>query len=787
MEAKSLNCPTFVGKKYRITILSERLIRFEYSETGTFLDDATHFAINRDFEKTNIDITEDSKHLVVTSENFAFQYTKEMPFFSSKLFPDSNLRVKLNGTDKMWFPNHAESRNFRSNGFNLETILKLNTDKALYSTDGFVSIDDSKGLVINKRDNVKTRVDGNVDIYLFMYRRDFAGCLKDFYKLSGHPPLIPKYALGIWWNRDRVYSEKDVMYLLRLFEKYDIPLSVYLSSEFWHEKDETDINLNKTGYTFSSKLFPAPKQFIEELHKKNIKLGINFDPVEGISNKEDVYDKFLEKFPSDERANIPFNILDEEFSKLFINEILTPLKNIGVDFLWLDYQEDKNKLAALNYYVKKMGFNERGFSLTRNFGVGAHRYPALYSGETRVGWKTLDCLPNYNSGASNHGFSWWSHDVGGFKDGTEDNELYMRYVQFSVFNPIFRFSAKRGPYYKREPWLWDVKTLTIVKNYCDLRYRMIPYIYSEGYKYHTLGIPLSQPLYYNTPFIYDEVVYKNEYFFGSEFLIAAITKPINQLISRSIEKIYLPEGTWYDFRTGKKFIGDKRYVTFYKAEDYPIFVKAGGVVPLSVLGPVKNDLSNPKTIELNVFPGKSNLYKFYEDDGDGKLNEEGDYLITAFDYNYMQNNYTLIIRPLEGKSGIVPEVRNYIVKFRNTKRAEDVTLFLNGEIYEDFEVSNDDTNFVIDVKNVDTTKQLTINCKGKDIEIDATHIFYEDVNAILFDTKIPTNIKEELAEILFSDRDLKRKRILVNKLKVKGLNPKFATMFLKLLEYSGEI
>ena len=112
--------------------------------------------------------------------------------------------------------------------------------------------------------------------------------------------------------------------------------------------------------------------------------------------------------------------------------------------------------------------------------MAPHTAGILYSGETYVSWDTLKFLPFYNSMASNKGIAWWSHDVGGYKGGVEDSELYLRYVQFSCFNPIFRLSAERGVYYKREPWAWDVKTYTIAREYAILRQRLIPYIYTEA-------------------------------------------------------------------------------------------------------------------------------------------------------------------------------------------------------------------------------------------------------------------------------------------------------------------
>ena len=424
--------------------------------------------------------------------------------------------------------------------------------------------------------------------------------------------------------------------------------------------------------------------------------------------------------------------------------------------------------------------------MTRNPLIAPHTVGILYSGETIVGWDTLKYLPFFNSMAANKGVSWWSHDVGGYKDGIEDSELYIRYIQLATFSPIFRFSAKRGVYYKREPWMWDVKTFTIAREYCWLRQRLIPYLYTEAYTYHKTGKPLIQPIYYTYPEIYDEHNYRNEYYFGKELFIAPITKPKDITMNRSIERIFLPKGIWYDFKSGKKFVGNKRYVVFYKEEEYPIFAKAGSIIPLANLDKNINDTSCPRSMEINVFPGQSNVYKLYEDDGITKLYQNGYYIVTAFDYNYLQNNYTLIIHPIEGKTEIIPRLRNYKIRFRNTRTADKVEIYENGSLANlEYECFEDENDFVIDIKNVDTTKQLTINCKGKDIEINAVRIINEDVNSIISDLKIPTKLKEQIAEIFFSNIDIKLKRIRIKKLK--GLDKRFERMFIKLLEYIAEI
>ena len=257
-------------------------------------------------------------------------------------------------------------------------------------------------------------------------------------------------------------------------------------------------------------------------------------------------------------------------------------------------------------------------------------------------------------------------------------------------------------------------------------------------------------------------------------------------MNRCVEQIFLPKGTWYDFKTGKKFPGNKRYVAFYKDEDYPVFAKSGSIIPLAILGENLNDTNPPEGLEIHVFPGRSNIYRLYEDDGLSRLNEEGYYIITAIDYNYLANNYTLIIRPIEGKTGIIPKTRNYKIRFRNTREAEDVSAYINGtEI--PIECFSEDTDFVVIAKNVPTTSQLTINCKGKDIEIDAVRLINEEINSIINDAKIKTNLKESIAAIMFSNLDINKKRIEIRKLRRKGLKDVFVRMFIKLLEYASEI
>ena len=781
---------TFTGNNYRVTVLSECLVRLEYSLDGIFEDRPTELALCRDFVVPEFKVEQDEKYLEIKTKYFTLNYAKGKPYEASKIAPDSNLKVVLNDTDKMWYPGHAEARNFYGTNVSIENKTKVKLEKGLYSTDGFCSIDDSKSLIIDEDGYLHEKEREHVDMYLFMYRRDFGRCLKDYFTLTGKPPLIPRWALGIWWNRDIPYSFIDAKKLVTEFNRNNIPLSILLLGNSWHKQNLINKKPTETGFSFNNDLYPNPTELFSYMHDRGIRVGLTINPEDGILPTEDRYTDLIADTEAKPGAIIPFNVFNKTFLIKYFQTMIYPLNNYGTDFFFIEYNVDSKPLRALNYYHYndyKKDQAKRGLILSRNGLLASHRYPTHYSGKTLVSWKTLENLPYFNSTASNIGVSWWSHDIGGFEGGIEDSELYMRYVQLGTYSPIFRFASKAGHYYKREPWRWDVKTFKVVQEYCNLRHRLVPYLYNEGYKYAKTGLPLIQPLYYRIPEIYDEPAYKNEYYFGSELFVAPITKPKDSVMNRAVERVYLPSGMWYDFKTGKKFPGNKRYVLFFKDEDYPVFAKSGSIVPLADLEENINVTNPPKSLEIHVFPGASNIYNLYEDDGTTKLNEEGYYIVTRIDYNYLLNNHTIIIRPVEGKSGIIPEERNYRIRFRNSREADEVVVYEGEEKTECYSYA-DGADFVVEIDNVSTTTQLTINCKGKDIEIDAVRLINEDIDSIINDLHIKTTLKEEIASIVFDkELEIRKKRIAVRKLSKKGLDQLFIRMFIKLLEYVAEI
>ena len=804
----------FQGQFYRITVLSDLLVRLEFSEEGYFEDRPTELVKFRNFSIPQMKIDQNDRILDITTKYFNLRYVKESSFTGKNHSPESVLKIRLlDSANKEWYYGHPEARNYygiitnldktedpfvdKGNGKEFKYVkskldsMIFNRVKGLFSADGFVSLDDSKSNFIAPDGTVIFNDKTRTDIYVFMYNRDFGNCLQNYFMLTGMPPMIPRYALGIWWNKNDFYYFDDIQKLLNGFNRNKIPLSVLLLGDNWHLKDNNNLQRFNSGFTFNRELFYKPEDLSKYLHDRGVKLGLSLDPSEGIHPHEPKFDEIAKALGVKEKQIIPFNVFDKTLIISYLNELIEPLYALGVDFFWINYRNLKDTATndALNYYhfndMKKME-GLRPLILSRPNQYAPHKYPVHYSGETLVSWYTLKALPYFNSTASNLGLSWWSHDIGGYKDGIEDSELYIRYVQYGTFSPIFRFSSKYGRYYKREPWKWDAMTLNVVSNYCQLRHRLIPYLYSEAYKYHKIGLPLIQPLYYQYPEIYDEVDYRNEYFFGSEIFVSPITKPKDNVMNRSIEKVFLPKGTWYDFKTGKKYPGNKRYILFYKTEDYPVFARDGSIICMADLEKNMNVTTAPKTMEIHVFPGKSNQYNLFEDDGYSNLYEDGYYLLTRIDYNYMANNYTLIIRPVEGKTGIITAKRNYRIRFRNTREANDVIVYVDNEKVDSFSYV-EDTDFVVEVSDVPTSKQLTINCKGKDIEIDAVRLINEDIDSIISDLKIKTVLKEQIGKIIFSSLTIDKKRMEIRKLQKQGLDKMFVNMFIKLLEYVAQI
>lgn len=794
IDAKTNPEVVILGNKYRFSVLSDRLIRLEYSETGSFTDLPSQFAIFRNFPKIDFQVKQDDRILEIQTKKFRVEYLKNKKFDSGKVMPTNNLKVTLLKNEKVWYYNHPEARRFPGISSSLDGTKEEQTPfKGLYSLDGFVSFDDSKTLLIDEGGSLIKRDNNNIDLYLFMYDLNFIDAMDDYFTLTGRPPLLPRYALGNWWSRNTNYSDNNILELADKFTKENIPLSVFLLDNDWHISQVLDQKKNlvkaTSGYTFNNDLFSNPKSFIEQLHSKNIRLGLNINPKQGLYPHEMYFEKIKEYLPLEKNSMIKFDPLNPRFLDVYFKLLVNPLEQNGIDFFWNDYNGDRNLMALwiLNHYhfldLAKTPA-KRGMLLSRGSDIAPHRYSVLYSGKTQATWEMLRKIPKSFQDAANSGISWISHDVAGNNGGIEESELYIRSVQLGVFSPILRFNGARSKYYKREPWRWDIKTKTVVEGYLNHRHQLIPYIYTEAYRYYSEGKPIIKPLYYDIPWVFDDPVYNNQYFFGRELMVAPILEKKDSVMNRTIQKVYVPEGIWYDFSTGKKYSGNKKHVSFYKEEEYPVFAKGGAIIPLSIESGL-NNIGNPSILEVHIFPGQNNTYVLYEDDGVTNLYKENYFLKTSIDYNYLPSNYTVIVRSVEGKKGLVPDKRTYRFRFRNTKETKDIDVNFNNDKIE-YNAYVDNNDFVVEINNIDSVGQLTINCRGRDIEIEASRVINDDIDSIIMDLQINTYLKEQLAETIFSELPYRKKRVEIRKLRSKGLEKQYIKLFLKLLDYLAE-
>ena len=766
------------GKKYRITVLTERLMRLEYSEKGEFVDLETSIIKNRRFPVPDFKKNENDKILMIETRYFSLYYTKEMPFSSHSLY------AKVGEKKIIWYYGQKEVKNMRGTSASLDGMTSLpSLNNGLFSLDGYATINDFGSILFDENSNF-IGTNKNNDIYLFIYDINFKMALNDYFQLTGYPPLIPRYALGNWWSKEYAYNEESVLKLVNKFRKRDIPLSVLVLDNGW---SVTNSKYPKaTGFTFDSNLYSNPSSFISKIHNQGLKLGVKINPGLGIYPYEPYFEAASKYMKVNKDGYIDFNIYNLRDVDVLLKYFLHPLENMGVDFFWNDYNpHDKYKMYLMNYYLNKdnLRLNKRSMMLSRNSTFASHTNNILYSGRIPIEWKTLAILPFYNLTNANIGVSFWSHDIGGSVGGIEDNDLYLRSVQLGVFSPILRFNTEKGKYFKREPWKWDLVTNSIASDYLRLRHRLIPYLYSEAYKYFKDGQVLVEPFYYQDIKYYDDENYVNQYYFGSAFMISPIIKPMDAIINRTIQRLYIPNGVWYDFKTGKRFLGNHKYLAFYPLEDYPIFVKQGSIIPMAGENSFMK-VDNPKDLEIHVFPGESNTYHLYEDDGETFEYLGGKKCITEIDYNYRASNYTIIIRKIEGDLSVIPETRDYKIVFRNTKQADNVIVYENETVINNVETETTETDFIVFIRNIKTSSQLTINCYGKDIEIDSLKLIKDDIDSILYDLKINTVIKSDIADIVFNENlALNKKRIAIKKLKKKGLDPRSIKVFLRLLDY----
>ena len=608
------------GSCYRITFLTSRMVRLEYQKDGIFEDLPTTLARNRDLDDVEVIRNRGVHGLELDTEHLHLVYDE-------KEFTGHGLSVGCKGNISVYMSTWRYGQPFNTLGGTARTLDQadgaIELEPGLISRDGFSVLDDSESMVLLPDGTFSPRKVEEQDLYFFGYGHDYEACIRDFYRLSGATPMIPRYALGNWWSRYHEYTEETYLKLMNDFAAHDVPLSVAVIDMDWHLTD-VPFGSGWTGYTWNKDFFPDPKRFMDELHKRGLRITINLHPAGGVQPHEEQYEAFCKAVGRDPKQQlcIDFDAADATFMKAYYEQLHRPLEDEGVDFWWIDWQQGGvsavkglDPMWVLNeghYRDTQAHKGGRSMILSRYAGPGSHRCPVGFSGDTIVTWESLDFQPYFTATASNIGYPWWSHDIGGHMKGIRSDEMATRWLQYGVFSPIVRLHSSKNLYASKEPWSYGKLADSIMQEQLRLRHKLVPYIYTAAERLHRMGQPVIRPMYYEHPETQEAYQVPNQYFFGTELMVCPITKPMDPTLQLGKVKAWLPEGLWYDFFDGTIYTGDRMLTLYRGLECIPVLTKAGGIVPLA--DDRRADL-NPASVTLRVFAGANGQFELYEDDG----------------------------------------------------------------------------------------------------------------------------------------------------------------------------
>lgn len=678
------------GEKYRFTVLTPSIIRAEYSEDGIFEDRATQVIINRNLDVPKFTVKKTGDMLKIFTDHMELTYHTQYPFCESSLtarfygeWGDNTHTWRYKNTT---IPYGGNPMNYWGTIRSLDDVRgKVPLEKGLMGP-SFTEWDDSKSMIICDDGWVEERKEDVIDTYIFAYAWRHTDLLNDFLKLSGKIPMLPRYALGNWWSRYYAYTADEYKALISKFEEKKIPLSVACIDMDWHITDiDIKYGTGWSGYTWNKELFPDHKEFLSWLKDKNLRTVLNIHDREGITPYEEGYLPMAKELGIDweNGQKINFDFGTPEYIEAYFKYMRHKSEEEGVDFWWYDgFPENTSTLTKadmpwmINHfnYLDNQKNGNRGMLLSRRSGMGGHRYGIGFSGDTWATWEMLDFLPFFTCTASNVGFGWWSHDVGGFMNGITDDELLVRWEQFSVFSPINRFHSTSNPFMVKEPWNFDTEIENILTRFMRLRHELIPYIYTMSYKSWADNITLVRPLYYH---VREQGHSKpNEYFFGEDLVVAPITQKTDRATKMGNTRVFMPGGLWFDFFSGRRYAGGRNYTVYRPLKDIPVFARAGAIIPQAVIEEL-NDTSNPKQLKLDIFPGESRTFTLYEDDGITLAYKDGDCALTNFVWNWSEKPVFTIKTPT-GNTELIPEKRDYTLRFRAITKSDKLKVTSNG-------------------------------------------------------------------------------------------------------------
>lgn len=777
------------GETYRFTVLTEQLIRMEYSPEGKFVDEQTQIVLNRQFPVPEFSVKDEPDKLEIITKYLIVTYDKK-PFSQNGLTVQmlSNPYLRKTG---IWFygdMDFVRMGNLKGTASTLDNTVgdwyyhMESTDETkvwgepshpvelcdgLLSKNGFTVFDDSQSLLFQPDGWVKPAPENHTDVYFMCCGRDYRGALDLFFRLSGKAPMLPRYALGNWWSRYYSYTQDEYMALMDRFAEEKLPISVAIQDMGWHYVDiDPKYGKGWTGYTWNKDLFPDPKAMLDELHERGMHVSLNVHPADGVRAHEEMYVDMAKELGVDAEKEIPipFDVTDPAFMNAYFKYLHHPNEEMGVDFWWMDWQQGSNTrvpgydpLWMLNHYhyVDNGRDGKRALDFSRFSGLGSQRYPIGFSGSTFITWESLDYQPYFTSTASNVGYGWWSHDIGGHRNGYREDELTTRWVQFGVFSPIMRLHSSNEVFTGKEPWKFCADSERVMRRFLSLRHQLVPYTYTMNERFFRESQPLVQPMYYEWPNEDESYRRRNEYFFGSELIVNPITSRTSPVTRMGSVKTWLPEGLWFDFFTGMCYHGGKTLSLHRPLDTIPVLAKAGGIVPMQSKEELSCRTDNPKHMEICAFMGKNGTFTLYEDDGISMDYENNISVRTKMDVLWGKQK-GFVISPAQGDINLVPANRDYTIHLFGIS-SDALDRVLVNEVDSSADISYDDQRHVLSVHLVgcDVTKEVSVylHSDAALCENDLAFRSYEIINR----AQAPFATKEKLYKLLCSNKSTESK------------------------------
>jgi hypothetical protein len=679
----------------RFTVLTSRMIRIQYSASAMFEDRATFAIVNRRLPVPQFTTETADGYLYIRTADVTLRYKVGSVFKATDKKPDNlMLSFQLNGRNVIWYPGKDDSMNLLGTNRTLDGAWgdnkRGNLEKGLLSRAGWSIIDESPS-TLRGDGSASYAFEPNeegitwwanpidksaIDWYFLGYGHDYKECLGDYIKVGGRVPMPPKYILGYWYSRYWAYTQSEFMQIVRDVERNDIPMDVLIMDMDWHKS-------GWTGWSWNKSLISSPKTLINFIHTHGLKTALNLHPSDGVSSSEDYYKAMAADLGDTSGKTLIWKVEDYDYMQAFFKDIIRPHEAEGIDFWWLDWQQalTVGKHGQEKSYTPANGSENLGETFWCNHtffedmqknrpelrpviyhrwgGLGSHRYPICFSGDTWAAWSMLGYEIFFTSNASNVLYDYWGHDLGGHQGGDNDPELLLRWLQFGAYTPIFRTHATNDS--KLERRIWKYSNFEQLREVVRLRYRLFPYLYTAARETYDTGVGINRPLYYDYPEDGNAYTFEDEYMFGNDMLVAPIYTP--QQNGYSSRTIWLPgeNEKWWDVTRSRLVSGKQTFYSSYTLDEFPVFYRAGSIIPFY---PVRRTVvGDPGEIILQVVPGANGTGRFYEDKGDNQDYKGDAWAITTFTQNRSDSEVALTIGGRKGSFEDMPTERKWTVQF----------------------------------------------------------------------------------------------------------------------------